>query len=129
MPKITKPVGGTQPPDPILPALKPVGDKQVLKVPDFFEINKRYTLHQNLAELRGLILGGGKDEYDIHKSIYDFKKLKALLEDAGFNSVLRYDWRTFDVGQQNIDDYSQAYLPHMDKESGQLMSLNIKARK
>ena len=105
------------------------GGEIYLAVPDFFEINKRYTLHQNLAELRGLILGGGKDEYDIHKSIYDYKKLKAFLENAGFNSVLRYEWRTFDVGLQNIDDYSQAYLPHMDKDSGQLMSLNIKARK
>ena len=100
-----------------------------LAVPDFYEINKRYTLHQNLAELRGLILGGGKDEYDIHKSIYDQKKLKEFLEDAGFNSVIRYDWRTFDVGQQNMDDFSQAYLPHMDKENGQLMSLNVKAKK
>ena len=27
------------------------------------------------------------------------------------------------------DDYSQSYLPHMDKENGMLMSLNLEGRK
>ena len=28
-----------------------------------------------------------------------------------------------------IDDYSQSYYPHMDKEDGKLMSLNVEAVK
>jgi hypothetical protein len=28
-----------------------------------------------------------------------------------------------------MDDYSQSYLPHMDKENGTLMSLNLEAVK
>ena len=29
----------------------------------------------------------------------------------------------------DIDDYSQAYIPHMDKDNGTLMSLNVEAIK
>jgi hypothetical protein len=28
-----------------------------------------------------------------------------------------------------FDDYSQAYIPHMDKEGGRLISLNLEAEK
>ena len=38
-----------------------------------------------------------------------------------------WDWRKTD--HSNIDDYSQAYLPHMNKENGLLVSLNIEAKK
>lgn len=100
-----------------------------LAVPDFDAIHRRYSLQKDLAEIRGLILGGGKDEYDVHFSIYNFEKLKSFLEGAGFQSVDRYDWREFEVGKLGIDDYSQAYLPHMDKTNGQLMSLNVVAFK
>ena len=41
--------------------------------------------------------------------------------------VERYEWR--DVSHSNIDDFSQAYLPHMEKESGMLMSLDMEAIK
>ena len=34
-----------------------------------------------------------------------------------------------DAGQFIVDDYSQAYLPHMDKEHGLQMSLNLEALK
>ena len=45
----------------------------------------------------------------------------------GFKEVYRYDWR--ETEHSNIDDFSQAYIPHMDKENGELMSLNIEAIK
>ena len=62
-----------------------------------------------------------------HKTIYDFDSLKKLLEDNGFNNVREWDWRQVEHG--HIDDYSQAYLPHMDKENGTLISLNVEASK
>jgi hypothetical protein len=49
------------------------------------------------------------------------------LREAGFANVRRYDWRQTEIGRLGIDDYSQAYLPHMDKESGRLMMLNVEA--
>jgi hypothetical protein len=61
--------------------------------------------------------------------VFDFHTLKAGLEEAGFVSIHRYDWRQTDVGLWSIDDYSQAYLPHMDKGYGKLMALNVEANK
>lgn len=37
------------------------------------------------------------------------------------------NWR--ETEHSDVDDFSQAYLPHMDKENGILMSLNIEAIK
>jgi hypothetical protein len=46
---------------------------------------------------------------------------------VGFQQVRRWDWRNTDHSQ--VDDYSQAYLPHLKKQNGQLMSLNLEAIK
>ena len=56
-----------------------------------------------------------------------YRLLCCVFERAGFRQVRRWDWR--DTGHAEIDDYSQAHLPHMDKESGRLMSLNLEAVK
>lgn len=45
----------------------------------------------------------------------------------GFERVARYDWRATEHAE--IDDYSQAHVPHMDKDNGTLISLNIQAYK
>ena len=44
-----------------------------------------------------------------------------------FVNVRRYDWRQ--TIHKDYDDHSQAYYPHMDKENGLLMSLNVEADK
>jgi hypothetical protein len=59
--------------------------------------------------------------------IFDFATLARGLEQAGFGDVRRYDWRQTDIGKAGIDDYSQAYLPHMAKDTGRLMMLNVEA--
>jgi len=41
--------------------------------------------------------------------------------------VRRYDWRQ--TLHKDHDDHSQAYIPHMDKENGRLISLNVEAEK
>jgi len=45
----------------------------------------------------------------------------------GFCDVRVYDWKSTE--HFYVDDYSQAYLPHMDKTNGKLMSLNVEATK
>tara|TARA_B100000902_G_scaffold389084_1_gene435675 strand:- start:7683 stop:7895 length:213 start_codon:yes stop_codon:yes gene_type:complete len=61
-----------------------------------------------------------------HKTTYDFTSLKNILENNGFKDVKKWNWKEVEHG--NIDDYSQSYIPHMDKENGTLMSLNIECR-
>jgi len=50
-----------------------------------------------------------------------------VLKSVGIESVERYDWR--DTEHADFDDHSQAYIPHMDKENGVLVSLNVQGTK
>ena len=98
-----------------------------IAVPDFEAVCKRYMEKKDIRELIGFTSGGQRSEYDYHKIIFDFYSLKNLLEKVGFENVERYDWKL--TSHSHIDDYSQSYLPHMDKENGTLMSLNVEATK
>ena len=62
-----------------------------------------------------------------HKICYDFDSLKKTLTNAGFRDIIIYDWR--ETYHSNFDDHSQAYIPHMDKENGTLISLNVECKK
>ena len=59
--------------------------------------------------------------------IFDAPLLSGLLFQAGFSVVRRWDWRQTE--HADVDDYSQAHLPHMEKDGGRLMSLNLEAVK
>lgn len=108
--------------------LEPSGILRV-SVPSFDAVVKYYTeKDDNIELLLGLLVGGQKvGEYDYHKMIFSKKLLTAVLYEIGFSSIKEYDWK--DTEHSNIDDFSQAYLPHMDKENGMLMSLNLEAIK
>ena len=106
--------------------LKPSGVLRVA-VPDFEALISHYHINHNLQEILGLLMGGQKDEYDYHKMIFDEDSLTEALIDVGFKSVCKYDWR--ETEHNDLDDFSQAYLPHMDKKKGMLMSLNMEAIK
>ena len=49
------------------------------------------------------------------------------LKISEFSNIKLWDWRTTEHSQ--FDDYSQAYIPHMDKENGTLISLNVECKK
>jgi predicted SAM-dependent methyltransferase len=112
--------------------LKPGGILR-LAVPDFEALVKVYLQYGDLSLIHGPLYGrmaihtptGEKVIY--HKTVYDFSSLKEILEKAGFRNVRRYDWRK--TIHKDYDDYSQAYIPHMDKEHGMLISLNVEANK
>jgi hypothetical protein len=53
--------------------------------------------------------------------------LENELKLIGFDNIKEYNWKTTE--HSNIDDFSQAYLPHLDKKNGMLMSLNLEAVK
>ena len=109
--------------------LKPGGILR-LAVPDFAACAAIYYengLADGLSGLVGLIIGGQRNEHDFHKMIFDEDFLRRELFDIGFQEVRRWDWRMTE--HTEVDDYSQAYIPHLNKEEGRLMSLNLEAVK
>ena len=108
--------------------LKPGGIFRVA-TPDFNIITKLlhegYSLKEFLGPLYGKMNMGSKIIY--HKTTYNYNDLKTLLSECGFSKVNFYNWKNTE--HSNFDDHSQAYIPHMDKENGTLISLNVEATK
>ena len=104
-----------------------VGGVLRIAVPDFEAIVEEYLSSRNLELVMGLLYGGQNYKYNFHYQTYDFKRLSDLLTRARFSEIERYDWRDF--LPPDYDDFSRAYLPHMDFEHGRLMSLNVVATK
>jgi predicted SAM-dependent methyltransferase len=109
--------------------LKPNGVMR-LAVPDFevyanLYSSGEYPLDNFLGVLYGKMSMSDKTIY--HKTVYDFDSIKKLLESIGMKEVKKYDWEKTEHSE--FDDHSQAYLPHMDKENGTLMSLNVECLK
>lgn len=106
--------------------LKPGGILRT-SVPDFAALVDIYRSTGDLNLVIGPIFGRQDYLYNIHYNVFDFASLQRDLEAAGFSGVARYDWR--DTEHAEVDDYSQAYYPHMDKRNGTLISLNVVAVK
>jgi predicted SAM-dependent methyltransferase len=112
--------------------LKPGGMLR-LAVPDFEALVSLYIKTGDLNRILGPLYGriaittpeGRSTLY--HRTTYDYKSLERFCLEAGFKAFRRYDWRQ--TIHKDYDDFSQAYYPHMDKEQGQLMSLNVEAVK
>lgn len=98
-----------------------------LSVPDLGKVIQMYNQGTPLTKLMGFLYGGQTYEYNYHYVGFDFETLKNSLLECGFKEVRLWDWKKTEHSQ--VDDFSQAYLPHMDKENGTLMSLNIEAVK
>ena len=101
-----------------------------LSVPDFEPISKLYSEGKYPIEsFLGPIFGKWEmnDKTIYHRTVFDFKSLEKILKKCNFNNIRKWDWRKTE--HSNIDDYSQAYLPHMDKENGTQMCLNLECDK
>ena len=105
-----------------------------LAVPNFEALIKVYQSSGELNSLLGPLYGkmqipsthGGYTTL-YHKTTYDEASLRSLLQDCGFVSTEKWDWRNTEHAA--VDDHSQAYFPHMQKDTGILVSLNLQARK
>lgn len=106
--------------------LKPGGILR-LAVPDFEKIVEVYLKTKDLKSFLGLLAGRQDYPENTHYGVFDFAYLSEILSEIGFKNTHRYDWRQ--TVHKDYDDFSQAYLPHMDKEHGTLMSLNVEAEK
>lgn len=96
-------------------------------VPDFAAVCAEYSFNRDLNPLLGLLVGRQDGLYNYHHAIFDESLLRNSLASAGFSAIKRYDWRKTE--HAHIDDFSQAYLPHMDKTNGRLVSLNMEGTK
>ena len=101
-----------------------------LGVPNFEVITNlyqsgKYPLSSFLGPLYGRMEMG--DQIIYHKTTYDYNSLSDLLYGLKFTEVRRWDWRATEHSEH--DDHSQAYLPHMDKKNGMLVSLNVESVK
>ncbi|HME43784.1 MAG TPA: methyltransferase domain-containing protein [Syntrophorhabdales bacterium] len=99
-------------------------------VPDFPSLIEVYQKAGNLSSILGPLYGRMEivtseriKSLIYHKTTYDFDSLKETLEACGYADIHRYDWR--ETIHKDYDDHSQAYYPHMDKEHGLLISLNV----
>ena len=106
--------------------LRPGGTLRV-SVPDFAKLCEVYQRTGELGLVIGPIFGRQDYLYNIHYNVFDEKSLRTLLQDCGYTDVRRYDWRKTEHAA--VDDFSQAYIPHMDREHGTLISLNVEATK
>lgn len=107
--------------------LKPGGEIR-LSVPDLDAITRIYQKNLDHFNVPGnqpwiaLIYGGQKDQYDFHKTGFNFCWLKFLLESAGFTDIQRYANNPHFI--QGVVDNSLAVEPF-----GEYISLNVLARK
>ena len=104
-----------------------VGGILRIAVPDFNSCVNVYNKNHNIFEVLGLIIGGQNNEYDNHYNIFNFEIIKEFLENTGYTDIQKYD--TFKFLPDDFDDYSKAYVPHMDFKNGTSMSLNVMAYK
>ena len=98
-----------------------------ISVPDLEASFEHFMETKDFESIRAFIYGGQKYDYDFHYHGWTMNTLIKDLKKVGFKTVRSYNWRETD--HYYVDDYSQAYLPHMDKENGKLMSLNVEATK
>lgn len=104
-----------------------------IAVPDFDKLIRIYQDTGELSNILGPLFGQMDIETDdgpltlYHKTTYTFDSLSEFLTRSGFYGVERYDWRN--TIHKDFDDHSQAYYPHLDKDNGILVSLNVECKK
>lgn len=106
--------------------LKPGGILR-LAVVDFQAVAELYLGGCQLRTLQGLLCSGQDYPGNVRHVLWDRALLTNDLILAGFGEIRSWDWRT--VEHSATDDYSRAYIPHLDFEKGRLVSLNLEAVK
>ena len=106
--------------------LKPRG-VLVSSVPNFETYVDAYQRFGDLRLLIGPLYGRQDYDENAHYTVFDRRYYTELLDEVGFGQHEDYDWRDF--LPDGYDDFSRAYLPHMDFEHGIQMMLNMRSVK
>lgn len=96
-----------------------------ISVPDFSKLKMIYDQTSNLEQIKFALMGGQNYENDFHKSIYDFKILSELLNQANFRNPTTWNC-TEDFGVE-LNDWSDGTYNVNNKKIK--ISLNVKAIK
>lgn len=107
-----------------------IGGTLRLSVPNFQTICALYSAGVSLDLFLGTLFGkisDGKGGFIYHQTTYDSDSLSKFLLSTGFKNPCFWDWR--ETEHASVDDFSQAYFPHMEKEKGLLFNLNLEATK
>ena len=101
-----------------------------ISVPNLKALFSVYQNTKDILTIVGPLYGRMKisnDKYIYHKVVYDYSLLKNILRKAGFKKIRRYNWK--ETTHSAYDDHSQAYFPHMKKDTGIQISLNVECQK
>ena len=100
-----------------------------LAVPDFAAVCEWYVRGHSINDVMGLLYGGQTCHLNRHTVAFDHASLSGYMAKAGLKDIRKWDWRKTEHAE--YDDYSQAYLPHMAKDTpGSLhVSLNLEGTK
>jgi predicted SAM-dependent methyltransferase len=104
-----------------------VGGMLRIAVPNWDSIIRLYSRTHDLTNLINFMYGGREEPSNCHYRMFNYEILRTLLWEAGFKRITKYDWRETEHAEH--DDFSKAYVPHMDTENGILMSLNVQCIK
>lgn len=100
--------------------LKPGGLLR-LSVPNFEALLEIYRQTNDLDQIIGPLYGKQDYRHNYHKTVFDYKTLKRLMENAGLTAVHWWDYKRTEHGDHW--DFSQA------ETKGTLISLNLEGRK
>lgn len=101
-----------------------------ISVPNLKALFSVYKNTKDILTIIGPLYGKmkiSKKKYIYHKVVYDYSLLKNILRKAGFKKIRGYNWKK--TTYSAYDDHSQAYFPHMQKDTGIQISLNVECQK
>ena len=103
------------------------GGELRIAVPNFSVLCELHQKDGDLKKIIGPLYGRQDHAFNFHYNVFDFDSLKNVLAETGFSNIRKYNWR--ETEHALIDDFSQAYIPHLDKTNGVLISLNVSCNK
>jgi predicted SAM-dependent methyltransferase len=97
-----------------------------LSVPDFDKITEVYNASgRDINAISRQLMGGQDHEYNIHYSVFNYRRLSELLEEVGFQKVV--SWDPDNCRYHNFKDRASRKMKANGKEF--MISLNLEAIK
>ena len=95
-----------------------------ISVPSFDRLIEVYKqCGSDITKVQFALMGGQDYQYNFHKSLYNLKSLRQLLENCGYSNVL--EWETLVDFGVNLGDWSNGTFA--TKQGAMSISLNLKA--